>query len=73
MPVLTVTINTPATAFVSKASETAFLENALLITANELKRNQGNVTSGGIVGPTPNGSSTTSLGSWSYVPTATLP
>jgi hypothetical protein len=70
---MSVTINTPATAFVSKASEVAFIENALLIAATEIRRGTGAVTSGTIVGAVPNATATASLGSWTYTPSATGP
>jgi hypothetical protein len=74
MAVLTLTINTPSVAFNSRQSEAAWLEQALLVAATEIRRGTGSVTSGPILGSVPNApAATASLGNWVYTATAPNP
>ncbi|HSZ64768.1 MAG TPA: hypothetical protein VK825_01065 [Xanthobacteraceae bacterium] len=71
MTVLVVTINDPSPAFEHKSAEVSYMRRVLETIAEELSRSQGNVTSSSIVGHSASGAPNTSLGSWTYTPTAT--
>jgi hypothetical protein len=71
MTVLTITIVDQA--FDKKSAEVAYLQRVLDTLKNELGRGQGNITSGTILGTNAAGVANTSLGSWTYTPSATKP
>jgi hypothetical protein len=73
MSVLTVTIVDPNFAGQKKSSEVAYLLRVLDTARMEIARGNGIKTSGSIIGTNQAGTPNTSLGSWSYVPSATLP
>jgi hypothetical protein len=73
MSVLTITVNTPAPAFFSQASEVAYLLGLLQTVEKEIGRGNGTVTSGSIIGTNAAGTPNSSLGSWTYSPTASHP
>jgi hypothetical protein len=73
MSVLTITIVDPNFAGQRKSSEVAYLLRALAVAKTEIGRGNGVRTSGTILGTNQAGTPNTSLGSWSYVPSATLP
>jgi hypothetical protein len=73
MSVLTVTIVDPNFAGQRKSSEVAYLLRVLDIARYEIGRGNGIKTSGSIIGTNQAGTPNTSLGSWSYTPSATLP
>jgi hypothetical protein len=74
MALLTLTVNNPSVPFISRSSEAAFLEQALLVAAVELRRGTGSVTSGPILTTIPNAPvGTASIGSWVYTPQAANP
>ena len=59
--------------FEKRSSEVAYVAKMLEIAAAELQRNQGDVTSGQMIGTNAAGTPNTSLGSWSYTPSGVLP
>jgi hypothetical protein len=59
--------------FEKRSSEVGYIAKLLEIAAAELQRNQGDKTSGSIIGTNAAGVPNTSLGSWSYTPSGTLP
>jgi hypothetical protein len=71
MSIFTVSINDPSLS--SRASEIAYVERAVQIALIELGRGNGNTTSGSIIGQTSTGATNTSLGSWTYSPSASNP
>ena len=71
MTVLSITINDPT--FDKKSAEVQFLAKVLQIAAAEIQRGQGTVTSGTILGFNHAGHGHTSLGSWTYTPSASKP
>ena len=71
MAVLTITINDPA--FDKKSAEVAYLLKVLQILGSELGRGQSTITSGTILGTNAAGVTNTSLGSWTYTPSASKP
>jgi hypothetical protein len=71
MAVLTITINDPV--FDKKSSEVAYLRGVLRTLEMELGRGQGTVTSGAILGTNAAGTPNSSLGSWTYTPSASKP
>lgn len=71
MALLTITINDPG--LKQRSSEVAFAANAVHAALNEFQRARGNSGSGTILGNSATGVSNTSLGSWSYVTTASIP
>ena len=71
MALLTVSINDQL--HNRKSAEVAFAVSALHEVAKELQRGNGAVTSGPILGAPGAGLGPTSLGSWTYTPSATLP
>jgi hypothetical protein len=71
MALLTVSINDPSLA--KRSSEVAYALNAIDIVVKELGRGNGNITSGTIVGQSSAGVPNTSLGSWTYTPSAANP
>jgi hypothetical protein len=72
MSVFTITLNDQT--FAHKAAECDHIARALELAAAELVRNRGNVTSGSILGQHPTtGAANTSLGSWTYTPSASVP
>jgi hypothetical protein len=66
MAILTVSISAPLISFDKRSSEVDFLERALDVVKTELGRGNGTVTSGTIL-------EATSLGAWTYTPSATNP
>lgn len=68
MSVLTVTIVDPS--FDKKSAEVAYLLNVLELLQTELGRGRGVTTSGSIIGVSSTGVANTSLGSWTYTPSA---
>ena len=64
MALLTVTINDAVPAFASKSSEAQFVARALEHVITELSAKRGQRASGSIIGISPAGAATTSLGSW---------
>ena len=60
-------------AFDKKSAEVAYIARVLDTIRNELVRGQGTVTSGSVIGVSPAGVANTSLGSWTYTPSATKP
>jgi hypothetical protein len=71
MSVFTITIVDQS--FPKRSSEVSYIAKCLEIAAAELQRNQGDLTSGGIIGMNPAGLANQSLGSWTYTPSGTLP
>ncbi len=71
MSVLTVTISDPSFTGQSKASEVAYLLRVLDTLKTEIGRGNGTTTSGTILGTNTAGTPNTSLGSWTYTPSAT--
>jgi hypothetical protein len=71
MTVLTITIVDQA--FDKKSSEIAYLQRVLHLLGNELGSGRGTVTSGNIIGQNAAGVANSSLGSWSYTPSASKP
>lgn len=68
MTVLTVTITDQS--FDRKSAEVAYLQRVLDLLKNEIGRARGTVTSGTIIGQNPAGVANSSLGSWTYVSSA---
>ena len=68
---LTVTLN--AYTFDRLSAEVAWIDAALDTVVKEITQQRGNRTSGNIIGQTPNGVPNTSLGSWTYTPSASKP
>jgi hypothetical protein len=68
MSVLVISINDPS--FEKKSSEIAYLLRVLHLLKNELGRARGTVTSGTIIGTSQAGVANSSLGSWTYMPSA---
>jgi len=71
MSVFTISFNDPA--FDKKSSEVAYIAKTLDLVKNELVRAGGAVTSGTILGVNHLGVANTSLGSWTYTPSASKP
>jgi hypothetical protein len=71
MALLTVSINDPS--LQRRSSEVAYAIGAIGIVTRELGRGNGTVTSGTIVGQSAAGVPNTSLGSWTYTPSAANP
>lgn len=71
MTVLTVTITDQS--FDRKSAEVAYLQRTLDLLKQEIGRGRGAVTSGNIVGQNAAGLASTSLGSWTYVSSASNP
>jgi hypothetical protein len=71
MALLTITINDPG--LPSKSAEVAYCRRAMAEVEKEFGRGNGTVTSGTIVGQSAAGLANTSLGSWTYTPSATKP
>jgi hypothetical protein len=69
--IMTIAINDPS--LEHRASEVAFIKRAIEEVLKEFGRGQGTVTSGSIVGMSSTGVANTSLGSWTYTPSASLP
>jgi hypothetical protein len=72
MTVLTVTI-ADQSAFDKKSSEITYLQRVIDLLKNEIGRSHGTVTSGTILGTNPAGVANSSLGSWTYVSSASNP
>jgi len=72
MTVFTIAVNDQTGHFEHRCSEVSFICKALEIACAELQRNQGDKTSGTIVGMDPIGNANVSLGSWTYTPSGTL-
>jgi hypothetical protein len=72
MSILSITINDPPT-FDRKSSEIAHLLKILDHLKTEIGRGRGTVTSGTILGQNAAGVANTSLGSWTYTPSASKP
>jgi hypothetical protein len=70
MALLTVTINDPG--LDTKSSESQYAQRALHYVENEIRRGNGTVTTGTIIGYT-TGLGPTAMGTWTYTPTATKP
>ena len=73
MTVLAITITDPSFSGGKKSSEVAYLLNVLQTLEKEIGRGQGTVTSGTILGTNQAGTPNTSLGSWTYTPSASIP
>ena len=71
MAVLTITITDPV--FEKKSSEVNYLLKVLDHLEMELGRGRGNITSGTIIGTNQAGVPNSSLGSWTYIPSASKP
>jgi hypothetical protein len=71
MSVFTITVTDQH--FEHRCSEVSYIAKCLEIAAAELQRNQGDLTSGPILGTNAVGTPNTSLGSWTYTPSGTLP
>jgi hypothetical protein len=56
-----------------KSAEVSFSQYAVAQAMKELERGRGTVTSGTILGVSGAGVANTSLGSWTYTPSASLP
>lgn len=69
MSTLVVLISDPPV-FDKKSAEVSYLINVLEILQMELGRGRGTVTAGTIIGQSATGVANTSLGSWTYVPSA---
>jgi hypothetical protein len=72
MTVLSISITDPPV-FDKKSAEVAYLQRTLDILKNEIGRGAGTVTSGTIIGQSATGVANSSLGSWTYTPSATKP
>ena len=59
--------------FPKRSSEVGYIAKCLEIAAAELQRAQGDLTTGPILGTNAVGTPNTSLGSWTYTPSGTLP
>ena len=68
---LSITISSQT--FDRKSSEVGYYARVLELIINEIMRGQGTVTSGTVNGVHPSGAANTSLGSWTFTPTATNP
>ena len=68
MAIISISINDPM--LDKKSAEIAFVQRACEIAVLEMARARGNQTSGTILGVSAAGVANTSLGSWSYSPTA---
>jgi hypothetical protein len=71
MALLTLSINDPG--MPSKSAEVAYIRKCVETALTEIGRGNGNTTSGTIVGQSAAGVANTSLGSWTYTPSATKP
>jgi hypothetical protein len=71
MSIFVLSINDPSIA--SKHAEVAFIRRAVDEAMREIGRGNGTVTSGSIIGQSATGVPNTSLGSWTYSPSASLP
>jgi hypothetical protein len=71
MTVLTITINDQV--FDKKSAEVQWLARVLLRAASDIQKKQGTVTSGTMNGVSATGTPNTSLGSWTYTPSASNP
>jgi hypothetical protein len=71
MSVFTITISDQT--FDKKSAEVAYIAKCLELAAAEVQRGQGATTSGSIVHQAPNGNGHSSLGTWSYSPSASKP
>jgi len=71
MSVFTITVNDQF--FEHRSSEVSYICKALAIASQELQGAQGDRASGPILGTNAAGTPNTSLGSWSYTPSGTLP
>ncbi len=71
MTVLVVTITDQA--FDKKSAEVAYLQRTLQLLGNEIGRGRGAITSGTIIGQSAAGVANSSLGSWTYVSSASNP
>jgi hypothetical protein len=71
MSILTIAINDPS--LKKKSAEVAFCAQAVAVAMTEFQRGNGTVTAGNIVGMSGAGAANTSLGTWTYTPTATSP
>jgi hypothetical protein len=71
MAIITVTINDPG--LEKKSSEVAFVNHCLQMVQKEFGRGVGTISSGQIIGMSAAGVPGTSLGSWTYISTATRP
>lgn len=60
-------------AFDKKSAEVGYLLRTLDLLKNEIGKGQGTITSGTIVGQNAAGAANTSLGSWTYTPSASNP
>lgn len=68
---LVISLNTQS--FDKKSAEIAFYQRVLELAGNEIGRAKGTATSGQILGVSPAGVANTSLGSWTFTPTAANP
>jgi hypothetical protein len=71
MSVFTITVNDQS--FPKRSSEVQYIAKCLEIAAAELQRAQGDLLTGPILGTNAAGTPNTSLGSWTYSPSGTLP
>jgi hypothetical protein len=71
MSILTIAIDDQSLA--KKSAEVAFCRYAVEEALKEFGRGNGNVTSGTILGTSGAGVPNTSLGSWTYTPSASIP
>jgi hypothetical protein len=71
MSVFVITINDQT--FDKKSAEVQHIAKCLEVAAAEIQRGQGTVTSGTITHQSPSGAGHTSLGSWTYSPSASRP
>jgi hypothetical protein len=71
MALLTITINDPG--LPSKSAEVAYCRRVLAEAEKEFGRGNGLTTSGNITSTSAAGVANTSLGSWTYTPSATKP
>ena len=71
MTVLTITITDQS--FDKKSAEVGYLLRTLDLLKNEIGRGHGTVTSGTIIGRNAAGVPNSSLGSWTYTPSASNP
>ena len=74
MTVLAITITTPSPAFDKQSAEVTWLGEVMLTIMKEIGRGRGTVQSGTILGTNPmTGAANTSLGTWTYTPSAAKP
>jgi hypothetical protein len=73
MSVFTITINDQIGSFPKRSSEVAFIVQMLNLAAARLQSQQGDASSGNLIGQSPSGVANSVLGSWTYAASGTQP